>query len=83
MTLKEAIRQLRQLYNLTEEQVNTISAILLLDHYGHAVPNFPDKELYIAEIEKNGAKLREVIKRRKQLHKQKVHKFMDDNLMVR
>jgi len=76
--LQKAIKQLGTLHNLSEEH-----AILLLDHYGHAVPEFDDKAIYLAEIEKDGVKLREAIARRKQLKKQAILKMMQDNIMVR
>ena len=63
--------------------MDNISAILLLNHYGHAVPEFDDKAIYLAEIEKDGVKLREAIARRKQAKKQAVLKMMQDNIMVR
>ena len=52
--LQKAIKQLGTLHNLSEEQLANIAAILLLNHYGHAVPEFDDKAIYLAEIEKNG-----------------------------
>jgi hypothetical protein len=81
--LQKAIKQLGTLHNLSEEQLANVSAILLLNHYGHAVPEFDDKDIYLAEIEKNGAKLREAIARKKQLKKQAILKMMQDNIMVR
>jgi hypothetical protein len=81
--LQKAIGRLGTLHNLSEEQVDNVSAILLLNHYGHAVPEFDDKDIYLAEIEKNGAKLREAIARKKQLKKQAILKMMQDNIMVR
>ena len=81
--LQKVIRQLGTLHNLSEEQVDNIAAILLLNHYGHAVPEFDEKAIYLAEIEKNGVKLREAITRRKQLKKQAILKMMQDNIMVR
>jgi hypothetical protein len=81
--LQKAIGQLGTLHNLSEEQLANIAAILLLNHYGHAVPEFDDKDIYLAEIEKNGVKLREAIARRKQLKKQTILKMMQDNIMVR
>ncbi len=81
--LQNAIKRLGTLHNLSKEQVDNVSAILLLDHYGHAVPEFDDKAIYLAEIEKNGVKLREAIARKKQLKKQAILKMMQDNIMVR
>ena len=83
LKLQKAIGQLSTLHNLSEEQVDNISAILLLNHYGHAVPEFDDKTIYLAEIEKDGVKLREAIARRKQAKKQAILKMMRDNIMVR
>ena len=81
--LLKVIERLGTLHNLSKEQMDNVSAILLLDHYGHAVPEFDDKAIYLAEIEKNGVKLREVIARKKQLKKQAILKMMQDNIMVR
>ncbi len=83
LKLQKAIGQLSTLHNLSKEQMDNISAILLLNHYGHAVPEFDDKAIYLAEIEKNGVKLREAIARKKQLKKQAILKMMQDNIMVR
>ena len=44
---------------------------------------FDDKAIYLAEIEKNGVKLREAISPQKQLKKQAILKMMQDNIMVR
>ena len=81
--LQKTIERLGTLHNLSKEQVDNVSAILLLNHYGHAVPEFDDKAIYLAEIEKNGVKLREAIARKKQLKKQAILKMMQDNIMVR
>lgn len=81
--LRKTIGRLGTLHNLSEEQLDNIAAILLLNHYGHAVPEFDDKDIYLAEIEKNGVKLREAIARKKQLKKQAILKMMQDNIMVR
>ena len=81
--LQKVIERLGTLHNLSKEQVDNVSAILLLNHYGHAVPEFDDKAIYLAEIEKNGVKLREAIARKKQLKKQAILKMMQDNIMVR
>ena len=81
--LQKAIGQLSTLHNLSEEQMTNLAAILLLNHYGHAVPEFDDKAIYLAEIGKNGVKLREAIARRKQAKKQAILKMMQDNIMVR
>jgi hypothetical protein len=81
--LQRAVGQLSSLHNIPEEMVGNVAAILLLNHYGHAVPEFDDKAIYLAEIEKNGVKLREAIARRKQLKKQAILKMMQDNIMVR
>mgnify|MGYP001317758050 FL=1 len=81
--LQKTIGRLGTLHNLSEEQLANIAAILLLNHYGHAVPEFDDKDIYLAEIEKNGVKLREALARKKQLKKQAILKMMQDNIMVR
>ena len=81
--LQKTIERLGTLHNLSKEQVDNVSAILLLNHYGHAVPEFDDKAIYLAEIEKNGVKLREAIARKKQVKKQAILKMMQDNIMVR
>jgi hypothetical protein len=81
--LKKAVKQLGTLHNLSDEQVATLSAMLLLNHYGHAVPDFEEKGVYLAELAKDGAMLREELKRRKQLKKQAILKMMQDNILVR
>ncbi len=81
--LQKTIERLGTLHNLSKEQLANIAAILLLNHYGHAVPEFYDKAIYLAEIEKNGVKLREAIARKKQLKKQAILKMMQDNIMVK
>ena len=81
--LQKVIERLGTLHNLSEEQTTNLAAILLLNHYGHAVPEFDDKAIYLAEIEKDGVKLREALARKKQLKKQAILKMMQDNIMVR
>ena len=81
--LARAVAGLRALHGLTVAEAENIAAMLLLDHYGHAIPDFDDKEVLQAEIDKDGPKLRAALKRRKQAKKRRIERFMRDNIMVR
>jgi len=80
--LNTALDDIVVLHNINRDSLTIMGVMLLLLHYGYAIPDFPNKDVYIKELEKKGQLKKLMFKRRKQERKMEVRKFMKDNIMV-
>jgi len=80
--LNSALDDIAILHNINRDSLTIMSVMLLLLHYGYAIPDFPNKDIYMKELEKKGKLKKLMFKRRKQERKSEIRKFMRENIMV-
>jgi hypothetical protein len=80
--LRRALDSVALLNNLTDHHIENLAAILLLIHYKCTVPDFDEKDEYMAELNKQGKLAVALYKRRVSKQKEQVTQFMKDNIIV-
>lgn len=80
--LRKAVDSVALLNNLTDHHIENLAAILFLIHYKCAIPDFEEKDAYMAELNKQGKLSVALYKRRLSKQKEEVSKFMKDNIIV-